>query len=147
MVVIMMGRKRSRQASRMASCGDMPRVRSASMAKSTIMMAFFLTMPISSTMPTSATSDRSMPQIISASSAPMPADGQRGQDGDRVDPAFVEHAQHDVDHHDRGQDQPGFGGERGLELGRVAGIAAGDRFRHADVVFRRATAATAWPSE
>ena len=39
------------------------------------MMAFFLTMPISSTMPTSATSDRSMPHSISASSAPMPADG------------------------------------------------------------------------
>ena len=53
----------------------MPCVRSASSAKSIIMMAFFLTMPISSTMPISATIDRSMPQSISASSAPMPADG------------------------------------------------------------------------
>ena len=74
-VVIMIGRKRSRQASRIASRDDRPRVRSASMAKSTIMMAFFLTMPISNTMPTSATSDRSMPHAISASRAPMPADG------------------------------------------------------------------------
>ena len=40
------------------------------------MMAFFFTMPISSTMPTSATSERSMPHTISATSAPMPADGK-----------------------------------------------------------------------
>ena len=46
--------------------------------------------------------------------------GQRGQDRDRVDQAFVEHAEHDVDHHDRRQDQPRLGGERALELRRVA---------------------------
>ena len=39
------------------------------------MIAFFFTMPISSTMPTSATSDRSVPVSISASNAPMPAEG------------------------------------------------------------------------
>ena len=39
------------------------------------MMAFFLTMPISSTMPISATTDRSWPNSISASSAPTPAEG------------------------------------------------------------------------
>ena len=39
------------------------------------MMAFFLTMPISRMMPISATIDRSMPQYIRASSAPMPAEG------------------------------------------------------------------------
>ena len=74
-VVIMMGRKRSSAASTMESRGLSPRSRSASSAKSIIMMAFFLTMPISSTMPISATSDRSSPMYISASSAPMPADG------------------------------------------------------------------------
>jgi len=41
-VVIRIGRKRSRQASRIASCGVRPCVRSASRAKSIIMMAFFL---------------------------------------------------------------------------------------------------------
>ncbi len=75
-VVIMIGRKRSRQASSIAASGDRPRSRSASTAKSIIMIAFFFTMPISSTMPTSATSDRSSPNAISASSAPMPAEGR-----------------------------------------------------------------------
>ena len=56
--------------------GVMPPVRSASSAKSIIMIAFFFTMPISSTMPTSATSDRSWPAKCSASSAPMPALGR-----------------------------------------------------------------------
>jgi hypothetical protein len=51
MVVIMIGRKRSRQASKIASAGDRPRWRSASSAKSIIMIAFFLTMPISKITP------------------------------------------------------------------------------------------------
>ena len=75
-VVMRIGRKRSRQAWWMASCGVLPSLRSASSAKSIIMMAFFLTMPISSTMPMMATTLRSAPAIISASSAPMPADGR-----------------------------------------------------------------------
>ena len=54
----------------------MPPSRSASSAKSIMMIAFFFTMPISSTMPTSATSERSCPASISASSAPMPAEGR-----------------------------------------------------------------------
>ncbi len=74
-VVIMIGRKRSSDASTIDSRGERPRVRSASSAKSIIMMAFFLTMPISSTMPISATNEKSMPTYISASSAPMPAEG------------------------------------------------------------------------
>ena len=55
----MIGRKRSSEACTMASRGDMPCPRSASSAKSIIMIAFFLTMPISSTMPISAITDRS----------------------------------------------------------------------------------------
>ena len=52
MVVIMIGRKRTRQASTIASAGDMSCVRCASSAKSIIMIAFFFTMPISMMMPT-----------------------------------------------------------------------------------------------
>ena len=74
-VVIMIGRKRSSEACTIASRGDMPSRRSASSAKSIIMMAFFFTMPISSTMPISAITERSCPTSISASSAPTPADG------------------------------------------------------------------------
>ncbi len=74
-VVIMIGRKRFMQASRMASRGDRPRVRSASRAKSIIMMAFFLTMPISRITPISAISDSSVRNSISVSSAPTPAEG------------------------------------------------------------------------
>ena len=116
MVVIMIGRKRSRQASRIASSGATPRVRSASMAKSTIMIAFFFTMPISSTMPTSATSDRSVPVQHQRQQRADAGGRQRRQDGDRVDPAFVQHAQHDVDHHHRGQDQPRFARRATLEF-------------------------------
>ena len=50
-------------------------MRSASSAKSIIMIAFFSTMPISRMMPISAMMLNSLPQISSASSAPTPADG------------------------------------------------------------------------
>jgi hypothetical protein len=50
-------------------------VRSASSAKSIIMIAFFLTMPISRMMPMIAMIARSLPEISSASSAPTPRDG------------------------------------------------------------------------
>ena len=74
-VVIMIGRKRSRQASKIASREFMPCVRSASSAKSIIMIAFFLTMPISRITPISAMMLNSVLNSISASSAPTPADG------------------------------------------------------------------------
>ena len=50
-VVIRIGRKRSRHACRIASTGGRPSTRSASRAKSIIMIAFFFTMPISRMMP------------------------------------------------------------------------------------------------
>ena len=53
----------------------MPRVRSASSAKSIIMIAFFLTMPISRITPISAMTLSSVWNSSSASSAPTPADG------------------------------------------------------------------------
>ena len=40
---------------------------------------------------------------------------QRREDRDRMDVALVQHAQHDVDHEDRGGDQQRRGGERLLE--------------------------------
>ena len=71
----MIGRKRSRHARRIASCAFMP-VRFASIAKSIIMMAFFLTIPISSTMPTMPSTERLIPHMIRASNAPTPAGGR-----------------------------------------------------------------------
>ncbi|MNT99538.1 hypothetical protein D3C72_2424110 [compost metagenome] len=50
-------------------------LRSASRAKSIIMIAFFLTMPISSKMPTIAMKVSCMFMSLSASSAPTAAEG------------------------------------------------------------------------
>ncbi|MND06675.1 hypothetical protein D3C83_281840 [compost metagenome] len=55
----MIGRKRSSAAWTIESRGDMPCPRSASSAKSIIMIAFFFTMPISRMMPISAITERS----------------------------------------------------------------------------------------
>ncbi len=74
-VVIMMGRKRSRQARVMAARASMFCSRCAVMAKSIIMMAFFFTMPTSSRMPMKAISENSMLVASSASNAPTPAEG------------------------------------------------------------------------
>ncbi len=60
----------------MDSSGGRPSLRSASKAKSIIMMAFFFTMPIRRMIPIKATRDISVWQIISASSAPTPAEGR-----------------------------------------------------------------------
>ena len=111
-VVIMMGRKRSRQAWWIASRGDLPWSRSASSAKSIIMMAFFLTMPISSTMPISAMTVNSVPADQQRQERAHARRRQRRQDRDRVDVALVEHAQHDVDGDQGGQDQQRLGRQR-----------------------------------
>ncbi|MNC34303.1 hypothetical protein D3C75_827310 [compost metagenome] len=50
-------------------------LRCASMAKSTIMMAFFFTMPIKSMMPMSAIKLNGAPNISRANNAPTPAEG------------------------------------------------------------------------
>ena len=52
----------------------MPCSRSATKAKSIIMIAFFLTMPINKTRPMMAITVSSMSNSISASNAPMPAE-------------------------------------------------------------------------
>ena len=53
----------------------MCRSRSAAIAKSTSMMPFFLTMPISRMMPMMPITERSMWPTFNASSAPTPAEG------------------------------------------------------------------------
>ncbi len=70
-----MGRKRSSEALRIASRVESPSSRSATMAKSTIMIAFFFTMPMRRIIPMNATMLRSVPVISKARSAPTPAVG------------------------------------------------------------------------
>ena len=61
---------------------------------------------------------------------------QRRQDREGVDEAFVEHAEHDVDGHDGGEDQPRLARQRVGEFVGVAEEAAGNRRRHADRLSR-----------
>jgi len=75
-VVIRMGRKRSKHASRTASTALKPRERSASSAKSMINIAFFLTIPINRNTPIRAMMENSMRNSSKASTAPTPADGK-----------------------------------------------------------------------
>ncbi len=131
-VVIMIGRNRRIEACTIASRGVRPCLRSASSAKSMIMIAFFFTMPISRMMPISATTERS---ILNQHQREQRADAgrrQRGQDRERVDEALVQHAEHDVDRDRGGEDEPWLAGERLGEFGRVARIGAGERARHVD---------------
>ena len=95
------------------------------------MMAFFLTMPISIRMPMTAMTERSSPNSSSAHERADRRRRQAGQDGQRVDEALVEDAEHDVDRdHRRGEEQP-LVGERVLEHLGGAGEGGRDRRRHA----------------
>src|SRR5690554_4268589 len=60
----------------MAACGDRPSRRCPTRAKSIIMIAFFITTPISRKSPSSAIRLKLVPLSCSASSAPTPADGR-----------------------------------------------------------------------
>ncbi len=80
----------------MDSSGVLPE-RSASTAKSIIMMAFFFTMPIKRMIPISAMTLNSVWNANNARSAPTPADGKRRENRDRMNIAFIKHAQHDID--------------------------------------------------
>ena len=75
-VVIRIGRSLNSAAWWMAVRGSLPSVRSASRAKSIIMIAFLLTMPISRMMPMIPTIPRSMWPIIRATRAPIEAEGR-----------------------------------------------------------------------
>ena len=73
---------------------------------------------------------------------------QRGENRDRVDVAFVEHAQHDVDRDQGGQDQQRFVRQRGLERPRRALEAGLDARRQPEFLLGlRRSPCTASPSE
>ena len=74
-VVIMIGRKRKRQASRIAAGAGAP-ARWRTSATSIIMIAFFLTMPISIKSPIIAITERSSPNNSKAARAPTAAAGR-----------------------------------------------------------------------
>ena len=81
------------------------------MAKSTIMMAFFFTMPISRMIPMNQTRERSTPATISASRAPTPADGSGERIGDGMNQAFVKDAENDIHGDERGEQKQRCGGQ------------------------------------
>ncbi len=85
-MVIMMGRKRRRQALWMASHGVRCFVALClRSAKSIIMMAFFFTMPIKSTMPMSAMTVKSRAAHEQREERADAGGGQGREDRDRVD--------------------------------------------------------------
>ena len=67
-----------------------------------------------------------MPNSISVISAPMPADGRPGQDGERMDEVLVEDAEDDVDHQHGGEQQHALVGDGLLEDLGAALEAGGD---------------------
>ena len=137
-VVIRIGRKRSRQASRTASTGDRPRERSASSAKSMIRIAFFFTMPISRN---SADQRHDREIELEDHQRQHRADagrGQRRQHRERMHQALVQDAQHDVDDHQRRQDQHRLLALRFLRRARGALEAAAHVVRHRDLGLGRA---------
>ena len=73
------------------------RARFASMAKSIIMIAFFLTMPISRITPISADDVEFGVEQHQRQQRADAGRRQRRENGDRVDVALVEHAEQDVD--------------------------------------------------
>ena len=89
------------------------------------MMPFFFTMPISRMMPMMATMSRSRWNSISASSAPTPAEGSVERIVIGMDEALVQHAEHDVDGHQRRQNQQALVRQRAFE-GRGRALIIGD---------------------
>ncbi len=124
-VVIMIGRKRSRQASRIAASALMP-TRRRSIAKSIIMMAFFLTMPTSITMPIMAMTERSMLERHQRDERADAGRRQAGDDRDRMDEALVENAEQHIGGKDRRQHQHALPFEQILEHRGGALEAGGD---------------------
>ena len=95
-VVIRIGRKRSMHASKIASRRVILPSRSASRAKSIIMIAFFFTMPISSTMPMIEMMFRS---FLEDHQCQHGTDARRGQgryDRERMHQALVQDSKNNV---------------------------------------------------
>ena len=130
MVVITIGRARIRPASMMAVVRSTPR-RIASMAKSTSMMAFLVTMPISIRMPITTGALIGLLVASSADDGAAERQRQRDHDGQRLQQAAEQHREHDVDHHQAVAHRRAEAVEQlGLQLG-VAGLGDADAGRQA----------------
>ncbi len=121
------------QASKMASAGPLPSLRSAWSAKSIIMMAFFLTMPMSSTMPMMEMTLRSSSKSVERQHRAHARRGQRRDDGDRMDQAFVQDSENDVHGHQRRDDEDGLRGKRRLVGQQGPGVKSPQRGRRAEL--------------
>ncbi len=104
-VVIRIGRRRSRHASRIATCGGSPRSRSSCSATSIIRMAFFITTPTSRNNAEHRDEAELGVEHLQRQQRADARRRQRRQDGQRVHVALVEHAEHDVDDEQRGEDR------------------------------------------
>ena len=76
------------------------------------MIAFFFTIPMSSTMPMIETTLRSSPEEHQRQHRADARRRQRRDDRQRMNQALVENAEHDVDGEERGHDQHRLGAER-----------------------------------
>ncbi len=121
----------------MASRGVFPSLRSAASAKSIIMMAFFLTMPIRRTMPMMPMMPRSVLVNHEREQRPHPGRRQGGKNRYRMDIALVQDPQYDVDGHDGGEDQQQGARQRGTKGERGALKTGLDADGHADLPFGR----------
>ena len=100
---------------------DRPSLRSPSSAKSTIMIPFFFTMPISRMMPMKAITDSSVPEISQREQSAEACRGQCRNDRQGVCKALVQHAKHDVDRNQCRQQQQWLCTDGPLERLYVAG--------------------------
>ena len=66
-------------------------------------------------MPMMETRESSLPVSDQGEQRAEAGGGQRGENRDRMDEAFVEHAEDDVNGDERGEDEQRLGGERGLK--------------------------------
>ena len=69
---------------------------------------------------------KSVPRDEQRKDRTAPGRGQRGDDRERMDEAFIQDAEHEIDGHQRSQNQEGLVGEGGLEYLRRALEAAMD---------------------
>ena len=100
------------------------------------MIAFFLTMPISSRTPIAA---MTLNWVSNSPQRERRADAgreQRRQDGDRMDQALIEYAEHDIDRQERCAEEQRHARLRLLKSGRRSGERATDGRGHADAFDR-----------
>ena len=99
----------------MARSGGLPSVRSASNAKSIIMMAFFFTIPISRMMPINAMTLNSIRRAMRGQQGAYAGGRQGREDRQWMNVALVQNTEHDIDRDQGGQDQQRFMFQRMLK--------------------------------